>query len=356
MNKPPPSDPKTEDRRAFLKILAGGAATAIGVTACQSNPLTALERYHGSDKRKLLLISNTRLPNKPWFSFAHEWIQEHFDASAKNRKKVLFIPYAFGTSDDRAKNVIAWEDYTKKMADALKPLGIDIVSVLDESGHEKPPEKLWKDAAGKDVNGILVGGGNTFCLLDELQRQGLLDTIKKKVDGGMPFMGSSAGINIAAPTIMTTNDMPIVQPQSMNALGLVPFQINPHYVEGQFYYAGEHGNFLEKLGNRLQEFLNVCTGFFGDKGEENLKTVLKLTPYNGETRDERLTQFAEKNKVPVVALREGGGLRIVNGKAELLGKSAKIFRHEEKEPTVVAENSKAISELISQADRAAAAR
>src|SRR5688572_24016592 len=137
-----------------------------------------------------------------------------------------------------------------------------------------------------ETDSIFVGGGNTFRLLKTLYDQSLLGPIRQRVAEGMPYIGSSAGSNVAGPTIKTTNDMPIVQPPSFDALGLVSFQINPHYLDP----------------------------------DPNSKHM-------GETREKRILEFLEENDAPVLGLREGAIVRFENGRTVLKGSSgARIFR------------------------------
>lgn len=231
------------------------------------------------DKLNLLLLSNGALANK-----RNETIAELFGASPEHPKTIMFVPFALKDHDAVAERV------SKNLA----PLGITVVSAHTV---DDPVALLDK------VDGVYVGGGNTFRLLDTLQKTGLLEAIRGKVENGFPYMGASAGINVAGLTIMTTNDMPIVQPASMEAMGLVPFQINPHYFEGKPHY--------EEDG--------------------------KIVPYQGETRDDRIIQFQEENDVPVIGLKEGSALRIRGTAVELLGgKTAKLFEPG-KEPVPVSD-------------------
>lgn len=147
-------------------------------------------------------------------------------------------------------------------------------------------------AAILEAEGVFVGGGNTFRLLAELYRMGLLEPIRRRVRAGMPYLGVSAGCNVACPTMKTTNDMPIIQPPSLDAMGLVPFQVNAHY------FTGHH---------------------FVKQGEA-------FVEHHGETRDERLREFHEMNATPVVGLYEGGTLWCENGKVALAGAPARVFR------------------------------
>ena len=147
-------------------------------------------------------------------------------------------------------------------------------------------------AAVEACDGISVGGGNTFRLTADLHRTGVIDTIRRRVMDGLPYMGVSAGTNVACPTMQTTNDMPITMPSSFDTLGLVPFQINAHYFNGQT---------LVQVGDELIE-------------------------HCGETRDDRIREFHEMNDTPVVGLWEGGFLTVQDGHIELTGSMARVFR------------------------------
>jgi dipeptidase E len=133
---------------------------------------------------------------------------------------------------------------------------------------------------------MFIGGGNTFRLLTLLHEKALIAPIRKRVAAGMPYMGSSAGTNVASPTIKTTNDMPIVYPPTFDALNLVPFQINPHYLDPD-----------------------------------------PASKHQGETREQRIREFHEMNETPVVGLREPALIRIDGARAELLGDAgARLFK------------------------------
>lgn len=203
---------------------------------------------------RLLLISSSNVHGYGYLDHAELEIVRFLGTL----KRVGFVPFAL---QDRA-------GYTAKVAERLARIGL---SVTD-------------DVEGADA--IFVGGGNTFRLLKALYETGLLQTIRQRVLSGTPYMGSSAGSNIAAPTIRTTNDMPIVEPPSFDALNLVPYQINPHYLDA-------------------------------DSGSTHM----------GETREQRLREFHEENDTPVVAIREGTMLRVENGVTTVLGsRNARVLR------------------------------
>jgi dipeptidase E len=194
----------------------------------------------------LLLISSSRVHGSGFLDHCREAIREHLAPASR----LLFVPYALADHDT----------YFKIVADALS----DIDVVVDSIHRASDPQI----EVGK-ADAIFVGGGNTFRLLDRLYRLDLLKTIRSAVQQGMPYMGSSAGTNMACPTIKTTNDMPIVEPPSFAALSLIPFQINPHFVDAD-----------------------------------------PNSTHKGETREQRLTEYLEDNDIPVIGIREGSWLRV----------------------------------------------
>lgn len=188
-------------------------------------------------------------------------------------RQLLFVPFALADHDG----------YVQTMTDRGLNAGYELV------GLHRHADLV---VAVRNAEGIFVGGGNTFRLLAALYRLGLLDPIRERVRGGMPYLGVSAGCNVACPTIKTTNDMPIVQPPSLDALGLVPFQVNPHYYTGQ-NYVREGESFVEHFG---------------------------------ETRDQRIQEFHEENATPVVGLWEAGLLHCDGATVTLANAPARVFR------------------------------
>ena len=162
-----------------------------------------------------------------------QWCSSTITSFVKDPSSIMFIPYA-GVG-------LSYDDYTKKVNHALSSFDIQVTN-LDNFDDKKN--------ALKDSSAIFVGGGNTFHLLKILQQFDLVETIQQLVENGVPYVGWSAGSNIASPTICTTNDMPIVEPKSFDSLSLIPFQINPHYTEKSI---PDHGG--ESRIQRLTEFL-----------------------------------------------------------------------------------------------------
>lgn len=181
---------------------------------------------------RLLLLSNSTMAGTPFLSWPGPFIREFL---AGEHEKLLFIPFAAVT--------FSYDEYSDAVTGAFGKLGYNMDSIhRTENYHE----------AVKEAAGIVIGGGNTFALLNLLYHFDLIGIIREKVRWGTPFIGWSAGANVACPTIMTTNDMPIIMPLSFEALDLVPFQINPHYTD--FRQAGHGG---ESRRQRIEEFLTL---------------------------------------------------------------------------------------------------
>lgn len=229
-----------------------------------------------SQSKRILLISNSTLYGSGYLDHAEAEIRELLGTVGR----ILFVPFALYDRDA----------YTTLARQRFKAMGYDL-----QSAHEIADAAEAVDKA----EAVFIGGGNTFRLLKGLYDFELLLPIRRKVAAGMPYIGSSAGSNVSCPTIKTTKDMPIVEPPSFNALGLVPFQISPHYQDP----------------------------------DPNSKHM-------GETQEERINQFLEENETPVVGLREGAMLRVDVGSVILRGVSgARIFRrgHSPVEPEPGAE-------------------
>jgi dipeptidase E len=178
----------------------------------------------------VLLLSNSTMPGTAFFTWPRPWVSEFLWPS---RPSLLFIPFAAVT--------FSLDEYAEKVAEVFHAMGYTITSI-----HQAKDKRHAVEKAG----GIVVGGGNTFALLSRIYEYELLQPIRERVKKGVPYVGWSAGANLAAPTIMTTNDMPVVEPPSFKALDLLPFQINPHYHELKFENQGG-----ETRKERLEEFL-----------------------------------------------------------------------------------------------------
>lgn len=211
---------------------------------------------------RLLLISNSTSHGGAYLGHCEAALRAFLDGVGR----VLFVPFALYDVDG----------YAAKARDRFAELGIDLTSV-----HEAADPRR----AAEEAQGFFVGGGNTFRLFARLYELELLEPIRRRVETGAPYVGASAGSNLACPTIKTTNDMPIVQPPSFDALGLVSFQLNPHYLD-----------------------------------------PAPASTHMGETREERIREFHEENEAPVVGLREGGMLRVEGDRITLEGAGARIFR------------------------------
>ena len=213
--------------------------------------------------RRLLLVSNSTAFGEGYLDHCMFEMRDFLGPI----DRLVFVPFA----------IFDREAYGRRATERLAREGVSV-------------DVLTADAAGQrrlaEAAAVFVGGGNTFRLLKTLGDSGLLSALRRRALDGMPYMGASAGSNLAAPTVRTTNDMPIVEPESLTALGLVPFQINPHYLDS-------------------------------DAGSKHM----------GETRETRLREFLEENDRVVVGLREGTWIRVEGDQARLGGKTgARIFR------------------------------
>jgi dipeptidase E len=213
---------------------------------------------------RLLLISNSTLHGSGYLDHCAPAIEQFLRPAAR----VLFVPYALFDRDA----------YADRARERFARMGIELESIHATTGRPA--------TAVERAEAIFVGGGNTFRLLDALWRHDLVEPIARRVRAGIPYIGSSAGSNVACVTIKTTNDMPIVQPPTFDALNLVPFNINPHYLD-----------------------------------------PVPGSTHMGETREERIAQFHEENLPPVVGLREGAWLLVDDRGVKLEGRTgARLFR------------------------------
>lgn len=217
---------------------------------------------------KILMLSSSKFADHAYLEYAQEWIT---DILQKNNS-VLFVPYAGVT--------ISWDAYTEKVQQALPNFSVTGIHTTGD-----PAQAL------RQAEAILVGGGNTFNLLNELYTHNLIELIQHKVQMGTPYIGWSAGSNICGLTISTTNDMPIIEPPSFHALKLINAQLNPHYTD------------------------------YSPEG------------HHGETRDQRLAEFCTLHRsTPVLAIREGTALRVEANNMTMLGKAeGYVFQGETKQ-------------------------
>lgn len=215
--------------------------------------------------KKLLIVSTSTIHGKPYLEYLFDEISDFF----KGAREIIFIPYArpSGATHD---------EYTAAAYEKFKMIGFEIKGIHT---FDDPVEAI------QNAQGVFTGGGNSFLLLHQLIENGLMDPLRKRILEGMPYMGTSAGSNITGPTIGTTNDMPIVYPRTFEALNVIPYNINPHYLDPD-----------------------------------------PDSKHKGETRQTRIEEFLVFNSIKVVGLREGSWLRFENGKVGLKGSlEARIF-------------------------------
>lgn len=216
---------------------------------------------------RLLLLSNSTNPGESYLGYPKESIKSFLGDKPLN---IVFIPYAAVT--------FSYDEYVQKVNDSLQEIGQTVKGI---HSFANPKEAILKAEV------IMIGGGNTWKLTKTMQANDLIGVIRAKVNGGTPYIGWSAGSNVACPTLRTTNDMPIVAPLSFDTLNLIPFQLNPHYLDA---HPEGHG---------------------------------------GETREVRINEFITENKdIFVVGLRESTILSYENGNLKLIGdRTARIFKY-----------------------------
>jgi dipeptidase E len=216
--------------------------------------------------KNILLASTSTVYGSSYLEYLLAELQLHF----KNCNTLLFIPYA-------RPGGITHDEYTAKVALAFAKINITVKGIHE---FENQVEAI------QNAEGIFTGGGNTFVLVSQLYKNQLMEVIAQKLKSGTPYLGTSAGSNIAGLTIQTTNDMPIVYPPSFQSLGMIPFNLNPHYIDTD--------------------------------GPAN---------HMGETREDRIKEFHTYNSIPVLGLREGSWLEIKGENITLKGNGkARLFR------------------------------
>jgi len=228
--------------------------------------------------KRLLLASTSTVHGKPYLSYLYDALKVHFQGI----EEIIFIPYARPSG-------LTHDEYTNVARKAFKQIEINIKGL-----HEfNDPIKAIKEAKG-----FFTGGGNSFVLLNDLYKINALPEIKKAILHGVPYFGTSAGSNIAGVNIMNTNDMPIVYPPSFDALGMIPFNINPHFLDPD-----------------------------------------PTSKHMGETRETRINEYQFFNEIPVIGIREGSWLEVNGTKIVLRGELQARWFVTGKETVEIAPNS-----------------
>lgn len=219
-----------------------------------------------------LLASTSTIYGGSYLDYLFDSLKDLF----KGVDEIIFIPYARPSG-------ISYEEYTSIAEKAFQKIGKQLRGIHT---FENPM------AAIQNAKGIFTGGGNSFVLVSELYNQSLIESLQEVIKNGTPYLGTSAGSNIAGLSIRTSNDMPIIYPPSFDTLGIVPFNINPHYLDPD-----------------------------------------PSSKHKGETRETRIKEFHQFNTIPVIGLREGSWVRVQNKQITLEGSdlTARIFE-KEKEP------------------------
>ena len=215
--------------------------------------------------KSIIIASTSTLHGGSYLDYLLPTLQLHF----KDCKTILFIPYARPSG-------ISHEEYTKKAAQAFTSINLNLKGIHE---FENPEEAI------QNAEGIFTGGGNTFLLVTQLYKHNIMQLLSETVKNGTPYLGTSAGSNICGLSMQTTNDMPIIYPPSFQTLGLIPFNLNPHYLDPD-----------------------------------------TQSKHMGETRETRIKEFHAFNSIPVLGLREGSWLEVKGDKITLKGNlSARLF-------------------------------
>jgi dipeptidase E len=215
--------------------------------------------------KSIIIASTSTLHEGSYLEYLLPTLQSHF----KNCKSIVFIPFARPSG-------ITHDEYTSKVAQAFSSININVKGIHEFDNAEK---------AIKEAEGIFTGGGNTFLLVTQLYQQNIMQTLAQTVKNGTPYLGTSAGSNICGLSMQTSNDMPIIYPPSFQTLGLIPFNLNPHYLDPDL-----------------------------------------SSKHMGETRETRIKEFHAFNTIPVLGLREGSWLEVKGDQITLKGNlSARLF-------------------------------
>ena len=216
-------------------------------------------------KRNLLIVSTSTVHGQPYLSYMTEDIKKHFLGCTE----IVFVPFA-------RPGGITWDAYTDVARKFFEKINISVRGVHQFDDPKKGIE---------NAQGVFTGGGNTFVLLNEIYKQGLMESLRDQIKSGMPYMGTSAGSNLTGMTVNNTNDMPIIYPPTFDAIGAIPFNINPHYL---------------------------------DPNPES--------KHMGETRETRIKEYHIYNDINVVGLREGSYLKVSGNSITLKGDlSMRVF-------------------------------
>ncbi|WP_271424279.1 dipeptidase PepE [Aequorivita sinensis] len=235
--------------------------------------------------KNLLVVSTSTVYGGEYLDYITDEMAELF----KDTEEVIFIPYA-------RPGGISHDNYTEKAAKVFDKIGKKIIGLHT---FEDPV------AAIKNAKGVFTGGGNTFVLVSALYKFELMQPLREAIFNGMPYMGTSAGSNICGVSMQTTNDMPIVYPPSFKTLGVIPFNLNPHYLDPD-----------------------------------------PTSKHMGETRETRIAEFHTQNTIPVVGLREGSWLRVKGDEIILKGDlDARVFK-QGKKPYEISSGTALNSELV----------